>query len=573
MNACTRCVTGCAAAAFPKAGSRGLASAAAAAVPFHYSPLFQHSKEPKCQFRRLDTLSNEIRAENVTGLGRILRVPASTLTALSREAFGDLAHLLRPSHLQQLRNILDDKDSSVNDRAVALELLKNACIAAGRVLPGCQDTGTAIVVGKKGQFVFTEGADEEALSKGAYLAYTTDNLRYSQMAPLDMFTEQNTKCNLPAQVDIAAVDGSSYEFLFIAKGGGSANKTFLYQQTKGLLTPAKLYAFLEEKIRTIGTSACPPYHLAVVIGGLSAEQTLKTVKLASCRYLDSLPTSGNEHGRAFRDLEMEEKILNMTREIGIGAQFGGRYFCHDVRIIRLPRHGASLPVGIGVSCSADRQALAVINEDGVFLEQLETDPTKYLPSVTDSDLGITEPVRLSLDQPMSQLLQALQQLPCKTRLSLSGTLIVARDIAHAKLMERLEKEGDLPEYFKQHPIYYAGPAKTPEGRISGSFGPTTAGRMDPYVPAFMAKGGSMVTLAKGNRSAAVAEACKKYGGAYLGSIGGPAARIAENCIKEVEVVEYPELGMEAVWRIRVEDFPAFVVIDTNGNDFYKTWMP
>ncbi|XP_026189856.1 uncharacterized protein LOC34622144, partial [Cyclospora cayetanensis] len=518
-------------------------------------------------------LAAELMSDQIPGVGSVLRVSSKILTGLSREAFGDLAHLLRPSHLQQLRSILEDKESSPNDRVVALELLKNACIAAGRILPGCQDTGTAIVVGKKGQFVFTDGEDEEALSKGAYLAYTTDNLRYSQMAPLDMYTEQNTKCNLPAQIDISAVAGSSYEFLFIAKGGGSANKTFLFQQTKGLLTPEKLLGFLDEKIRSIGTSACPPYHLAIVIGGLSAEQTLKTVKLASCRYLDTLPTSGDIHGRAFRDLEMEKTVLQMTREMGIGAQFGGKYFCHDVRVVRLPRHGASLPVGIGVSCSADRQVLGLINEEGVFLEELESNPTKFLPTVTDADLGISEPVRLSLDQPMPELLKALKQLPCKTRLSLSGTLIVARDIAHAKLLERLNKEGDLPDYIKQHPIYYAGPAKTPEGKVSGSFGPTTAGRMDPYVPTFMSKGGSMVTLAKGNRSAAVAEACKTYGGAYLGSIGGPAAILAENCIKHVEVLEYPELGMEAIWKIRVEDFPAFVVIDTNGNDFYRSWMP
>ncbi|KAL8453868.1 hypothetical protein Emag_001676 [Eimeria magna] len=565
MQTCARCVGSCvsaAAAAATSASSRGFASATA---PFYYAPLFQLSKESKCRFRRLDALS--------CGLGSILRVPASTLTALSREAFGDLAHLLRSSHLQQLRNILDDKESSTNDRAVALELLKNACIASARTLPGCQDTGTAIVVGKKGQYVFTDGRDEEALSKGAYLAYTTDNLRYSQMAPLDMYTEKNTRCNLPAQIDIAAVPGQEYEFLFIAKGGGSANKTFFFQQTKSLLTPEKMREFLDREIRRIGTSACPPYHLAIVIGGLSAEQTLKTVKLTSCRYLDSLPTTGDEHGRAFRDLQMEKEVLQMTREMGIGAQFGGKYFCHDVRVVRLPRHGASLPVGIGVSCSADRQALAVINKDGVFLEELETNPTKYLPTVTDADLGITEPVRLNLDQPMPELLKALQQLPCKTRLSLSGPLIVARDIAHARLLERLQKEGDLPDYFKQHPIYYAGPAKTPEGRVSGSFGPTTAGRMDPYVPTFMEKGASLVTLAKGNRSSAVAEACKKYGGAYLGSIGGPAACIGERYIKKVELIEYPELGMEAVWKIEVEDFPAFVVIDTNGNDFYKSWMP
>lgn len=572
MRSCACCIGGCASSAFA-AASQGTRAFSSGAVPFHYSPLFQLSKEPKCQFKRLDALSCEIRTENIPGLGPILSIPSSTLTALSREAFGDLAHLLRSSHLQQLRNILDDKDSSVNDRAVALELLKNACIASNRVLPGCQDTGTAIVVGKKGQYVFTDGDDAECLSKGAYLAYTTDNLRYSQMAPLDMYTEKNTKCNLPAQIDISAVMGNTYEFLFIAKGGGSANKTFLYQQTKNLLSPENMRAFLDEKIRSIGTSACPPYHLAIVIGGLSAEQTLKTVKLTSCRYLDSLPTSGDEHGRAFRDLAMEKEVLEMTRNMGIGAQFGGKYFCHDVRVVRLPRHGASLPVGIGVSCSADRQALAVINEDGVFLEELEENPTKFLPTVTEADLGISEPVRLSLDQPMPELLKALKQLPCKTRLALSGTLIVARDIAHAKILERLEKEGDLPDYFKNHPIYYAGPAKTPKGLVSGSFGPTTAGRMDPYVPRFMAKGGSLVTLAKGNRSPAVGEACKKYGGAYLGSMGGPAASIAENYIKEVELLEYPELGMEAVWKIRVQDFPAFVVIDTNGNDFYRSWMP
>lgn len=572
QQSCARCVNGCASTALAAAanGSRSFASATA---PFHYAPLFQIAEEPPYKFRRLDALSSKVRVENISGLGPILRFPSSVLTDLSNEAFSDLAHLLRSSHLQQLRNILEDKESSVNDRAVALELLKNACIAAGRVLPGCQDTGTAIVVGKKGQYVFTDGMDDEALSKGAYLAYTTNNLRYSQLAPLDMYTEKNTRCNLPAQIDISATSGNAYEFLFIAKGGGSANKTFLYLMTKGLLNPSKMRQFLDEKIRIIGTSACPPYHLAIVIGGLSAEQTLKTVKLTSCRYLDSLPTKGDDHGRAFRDLELEQEVLEMTRQMGIGAQFGGKYYCHDVRVVRLPRHGASLFVGIGVSCSADRQAVALINKDGVFLEELERNPTKFLPPVTEADLGITDPVRLSLDQPMSELLKALQQLPCKTRLSLSGTLIVARDIAHAKLLERLEKEGDLPEYFKQHPIYYAGPAKTPEGKVSGSFGPTTAGRMDPYVPIFMEKGGSMVTLAKGNRSREVAEACKKYGGAYLGSIGGPAASIAENCIESVEILEYPELGMEAVWKVRVKDFPAFVVIDTSGNDFYRTWMP
>ncbi|KAL8434260.1 hypothetical protein Efla_002025 [Eimeria flavescens] len=573
MDKCARCIGSCASAAAAVATAGSSRAFASGTAPFHYAPLFQLSKEAKYKFRRLDALSSEIRTETVPGLGSILRVPSSTLTALSREAFGDLAHLLRSSHLQQLRNILDDKESSSNDRAVALELLKNACIASARTLPGCQDTGTAIVVGKKGQFVFTDGSDEEALSKGAYLAYTTDNLRYSQMAPLDMYNEKNTRCNLPAQIDIGATTGHEYEFLFIAKGGGSANKTFFFQQTKGLLTPEKMREFLNREIRHIGTSACPPYHLAIVIGGLSAEQTLKTVKLTSCRYLDSLPTSGDEHGRAFRDLQLEKEVLQMTREMGIGAQFGGKYFCHDVRVVRLPRHGASLPVGIGVSCSADRQAVALISKDGVFLEELETNPTKFLPTVTEADLGLQEPVRLSLDQPMPELLKALQQLPCKTRLSLSGPLIVARDIAHARLLERLQKEGDLPDYFKKYPIYYAGPAKTPEGRVSGSFGPTTAGRMDPYVPIFMEKGASLVTLAKGNRSAAVAEACKKYGGAYLGSMGGPAAMIAEHYIKKVEIVEFPELGMEAVWKIEVQDFPAFVVIDTNGNDFYKTWMP
>ncbi|ACY18048.1 fumarate hydratase [Haliangium ochraceum] len=496
-----------------------------------------------------------------------VRVEPEVLTQLAREAMRDIAHLLRPSHLSQLRRILDDPEASDNDRFVALDLLKNANIAAGGVLPMCQDTGTAIIKGKKGQNIFTGGGDEVALARGVYDTYQSGNLRYSQLAPLTMYTEKNTKNNLPAQIEIAAIDGSAYKFLFMAKGGGSANKSYLYQETKALLNPESLLAFVDAKIRSLGTAACPPYHLAVVVGGTSAEYSLAVAKLASARYLDSLPPQGNELGHGFRDRELEEQIHGLTRKSGIGAQFGGKYFCHDVRVIRLPRHGASCPVAVAVSCSADRQALAKITAEGVFLEALERDPAKYLPETTASELD-GDVVRVDLNQPMNDIRALLSRYPIKTRLSLTGTVVVARDIAHAKLKERLDAGEGMPEYLRDHPVYYAGPAKTPEGYASGSFGPTTASRMDPYVDLFQEHGGSMVMLAKGNRSRAVTEACHKHGGFYLGSIGGPAARLAKDCIKKVEVLEYPELGMEAVWRIEVEDFPAFIVVDDKGNDFF-----
>jgi fumarate hydratase, class I len=498
---------------------------------------------------------------------RMVKVAPEALTLLAREAFMDCQHLLRPGHLAQLRAILDDPEASANDRFVAFDLLKNANIAAGKVLPMCQDTGTAIVMGKKGQQVWTGGGDAAALSEGIRRIYTEHHLRYSQVAPLSLYEEVNTGDNLPAQIDLYAEPGDQYKFLFIAKGGGSANKSFLYQQTKAVLNPKSLLKFLDEKLRTLGTAACPPYHLAIVIGGTSAEMNLKTVKLASCRYLDGLPPSGNKFGQAYRDRDFEAEVLELTRGLGIGAQFGGKYFCHDVRVIRLPRHGASLPIGIGVSCSADRQILGKINADGVFLEQLETDPARYLPEIDETTLG-GDVVRIDLAKPMDEIRRTLSQYPIKTRLSLSGTLIVARDIAHAKLQERIDRGEGLPQYVKDHPIYYAGPAKTPEGYASGSFGPTTAGRMDSYVGPFMAAGGSFVTLAKGNRGPEMREACKQYGGFYLGSIGGPAARLAQDCIKKVELLEYPELGMEAIWRIEVVDFPAFIVVDDKGNDFF-----
>ena len=497
----------------------------------------------------------------------VLTVEPEALTELTKQAFRDISHLLRPAHLAQLRKILDDPEASDNDRFVALDLLKNANIAAGGVLPMCQDTGTAIVMGKKGQNVFTGFDDEAAIAEGVMKTFTETNLRYSQVTPVDMFTEKNTGNNLPAQIDIYAEPGDAYKFQFIAKGGGSANKTFLFQETKALLNPTGLMNFMDEKIRTLGTAACPPYHLAVVIGGTSAELTLKTVKLASTKYLDELPTQGGEFGQAFRDLEWEEKIHELTRTMGIGAQFGGKYFCHDVRVIRLPRHGASCPVGIGVSCSADRQAKGKITKDGVFLEELEANPAKYLPEVTEEDLK-SEVVAIDLNRPMAEVLKELSKHPVKTRVMLSGSLIVARDIAHAKLKERLDAGEGLPQYFKDHGVYYAGPAKTPEGYASGSFGPTTAGRMDSYVEQFQAAGGSMIMLAKGNRSQQVTDACRKYGGFYLGSIGGPAARLAQDCITKVEVVEYPELGMEAIWKIEIKDFPAFIVVDDKGNDFF-----
>ena len=496
-----------------------------------------------------------------------LAVEPEALTKLTEVAMRDIAHYLRPGHLAQLEKILEDSEASPNDKFVALDLLKNANIAAAGILPMCQDTGTAIVMGKKGQYVFTGGGDDKAIARGVFNTYATSNLRYSQMAPLDLYTEKNTGNNLPAQIEIFATDGEAYKFLFMAKGGGSANKSYLYQETKALLNPDSLLAFVEQKLRGLGTAACPPYHLAIVIGGTSAEQTLKTAKLASARYLDALPVTGSDTGHGFRDLDLEQKILVLAQKTGIGAQFGGKYFCHDVRVIRLPRHGASCPVGIAVSCSADRQAVGKITREGVFLEQLEHDPAKYLPETTYDDLG-GDVVKVDLARPMGEIRAQLSKYPIKTRLSLSGPVIVARDIAHAKIKERLDAGQGLPSYMKDFAVYYAGPAKTPQGYASGSFGPTTAGRMDAYVDAFQAAGGSLVMLAKGNRSPQVTAACAKHGGFYLGSIGGPAARLAKDCIKKVDVLEYPELGMEAVWKIEVVDFPAFIVVDDKGNDFF-----
>ncbi len=497
-----------------------------------------------------------------------LQVDPEGLRLLTAEAMRDIAHLLRPAHLAQLSSILDDPEASPNDRFVAVELLKNANIAAGGVLPSCQDTGTAIVWGYKGERVITDADDAEAISRGVFDTYQTSNLRYSQLAPLTMFDEKNTSNNLPAQIELYAAPGDTYKLVFMAKGGGSANKSYLFQETKALLNPAGLTRFLDEKLRTLGTAACPPYHLAVVIGGTSAEFALKTAKYASAHYLDSLPTSGSETGHGFRDLEWEQNVLELTRQFGIGAQFGGKYFCHDVRVIRLPRHGASCPVAVAVSCSADRQAVAKITAEGIFLEQLEEDPAKYLPETAESELS-DEVVAIDLNRPMDEIRNELTKYPVKTRLSLTGTLVVARDIAHAKIQERLDAGEPMPEYLREYPVYYAGPAKTPEGYASGSFGPTTAGRMDSYVETFQAAGGSLVMLAKGNRSQQVTDACQRYGGFYLGSIGGPAARLAKDSIRHVEVLEYPELGMEAVWKIEVEDFPAFIVVDDKGNDFFR----
>lgn len=505
-----------------------------------------------------------------------LKVSDEALTLLSETAMHDIAHYLRASHLAQLRKIYDDPEASDNDKFVAYNLLQNAVIAAEGTLPMCQDTGTVIIKGERGQYVLTNGTDERALSLGVYNAYTQDNLRYSQNAPLSMYEEKNTGCNLPAQIELYAdtkpESDRDYHFLFMAKGGGSANKSYLFQETKAILNPDSMMHFLEGKIRSLGTAACPPYHLGIVIGGTSAEYALKTAKYASARYLDTLPTHGSETAHGFRDLEMEEKVLDMTRHMDIGAQFGGKYFCHDVRVIRLPRHGASLPVAIAVSCSADRQAKAKITPEGVFLEKLETNPSQYLPELSDADIdhegGDETAVKIDLSQPMEKILETLSQYPIKTRVSMTGTMIVARDIAHAKIRERIEAGEPMPDYMKDHPVYYAGPAKTPDGMASGSFGPTTAGRMDPYVGPFQAQGGSMVMVAKGNRSKQVTDACRQYGGFYLGSIGGPAAVLAKDCIKKVEVLEYPELGMEAVWKIEVEDFPAFIVVDDKGNDFF-----
>ncbi|NRG18466.1 fumarate hydratase [Rhizobiales bacterium] len=532
--------------------------------PYKHTSLFPMSAD-ETPYRKIT--SDFVSTETFRG-EEVLVVEPEALRFLAEEAFADINHFLRTGHLKQLRAILDDPEATENDKFVAYDLLKNANISSHGVLPMCQDTGTAIIMGKKGRRVWTGGGDEEALGEGARDAYFKKNLRYSQLAPLSMFEEKNTANNMPAQIELYAEGDDAYKFLFMAKGGGSANKTFLYQGTPSLLTPERLVEFLKEKILTLGTAACPPYHLAVVIGGTSAEMNLKAVKLASARYLDGLPGEGSELGHAFRDREMEEQIHKLTQATGVGAQFGGKYFCHDVRVIRLPRHGASLPIGIGVSCSADRQALGKITKDGVFLEALEREPVKYMPEIEEASLS-DHVVKIDLTRPMTEILGELTRHPIKTRLSLTGPLIVARDLAHSKLRERLERGEPLPDYFKNHPIYYAGPAKTPEGYASGSFGPTTAGRMDAYVDQFQAAGGSMVMLAKGNRSAQVRRACQAHGGFYLGSIGGPAARLAQDCIKKVEVVEFEELGMEAVWRIEVEDFPAFIVIDDKGNDFFK----
>ncbi len=531
---------------------------------YRHTPLFPLGKD-NTPYRKLDVTG--VRTEKVLGRD-VLVVPEQALKTLAEEAYADINHYLRPGHLQQLRNILEDAEASDNDKFVAFDFLKNANIAAGGTLPMCQDTGTCIIMGKRGRNVWVEGNDEAALAEGARDAYLKKNLRYSQLAPLSMFEETNTKSNMPAQVELYADGDDEYKFLFVAKGGGSANKTFLFQATPSILTRDRMLSFLKEKVLTLGTAACPPYHLAIVIGGTSAELNLKTVKLASCRYYDTLPTKGSEDGHAFRDLEMEQEVLKMTQSLGVGAQFGGKYFCHDVRVIRLPRHGASLPIGLGVSCSADRQAVGKITKDGVFLEELEHNPAKYLPEIDESTLGGAV-VQIDLNRPMDEIRKTLSQYPIKTRLSLTGTMVVARDLAHGKLRERLEQGKGLPDYFKNHPVYYAGPAKTPAGYASGSFGPTTAGRMDSYIDQFQEAGGSLIMVAKGNRSPAVREACKKHGGFYLGSIGGAAANLAEHCIKKVEAIEFHELGMEAIWRIEVENFPAFIIIDDKGNDFFQ----
>ena len=501
--------------------------------------------------------------------GTFLKVEPEAIRRLTSEAMHDIAHFLRPGHLQQLANILDDPEASGNDRFVATDLLKNAAISAGGVLPMCQDTGTALVKAKKGQFVFTGGGDERVIAQGIQDTYLTSNLRYSQMAPLNMYEEKNTGTNLPGEIKISAIDGDAYKFLFMAKGGGSANKSYLFQETKALLNEATLLPWIFEKIQTLGTAACPPYHLAIVIGGTSAEFAVETAKLASARYLDSLPTEGSALGHGFRDLELESKVLHLAQTTGIGAQFGGKYFCHDVRIIRLPRHGASCPVGIAVSCSADRQALGKITSEGIFLEDLERDPARFLPDTTEDDLEGTEVVHIDLNRPMDEIRAELTKYPVKTRVMLTGPMVVGRDIAHAKIKERLDAGEPMPQYLRDHCVYYAGPAKTPEGYASGSFGPTTAGRMDAYVEQFQAAGGSMIMLAKGNRSQQVTDSCNEHGGFYLGSIGGPAARLALDNITKVEVLEYPELGMEAIWKIEVEDFPAFIVVDDKGNDFFQ----
>ena len=518
------------------------------------------------------TIYRKISSDGVTtlktDLGTFVRVDSSAITLLTEHAMRDIAHLLRTDHLQQLADILKDPQASDNDRFVALDLLKNASIAAGGVLPMCQDTGTAIVKASKGQMIFTSGSDEDAISRGIYNTFQTSNLRYSQLAPITMYEEVNTNTNLPAEIKISATAGDEFKFLFIAKGGGSANKSYLFQETKALLNEKVLLPWLFDKMQTLGTSACPPYHLAVVIGGTSAEYAVETAKLASTKYLDSLPTKGSKAGHAFRDIDLEAKVLKLAQQTGIGAQFGGKYFCHDVRVIRLPRHGASCPIAMAVSCSADRQALGKITKEGVFLEQLEQDPARFLPEVTNQELS-AEVVKINLNRPMAEILATLAKYPVKTRIMLTGPMVVARDLAHAKLKERLDAGKGLPDYMKQYCVYYAGPAKTPAGFASGSFGPTTAGRMDSYVDQFQRGGASLVMLAKGNRSKQVTQACKTHGGFYLGSIGGPAARLAQDCITKVEVLEYAELGMEAIWKIEVKDFPAFIVVDNKGNDFFE----
>ncbi|MFJ5447284.1 class I fumarate hydratase FumA [Pectobacterium carotovorum] len=532
--------------------------------PFYYQDPFPLSKDDT-EYRLLS--SDFVSVAQFEGQD-ILKIEPAALTLLAQQAFHDASFMLRPAHQQQVADILHDPEASENDKYVALQFLRNSEISAKGILPTCQDTGTAIIVGKKGQNVWTGGNDAEALSKGVYNTFVEDNLRYSQNAALDMYKEVNTGTNLPAQIDLYSTEGEDYKFLFVTKGGGSANKTYLYQETKALLTPGKLKSFLIEKMRSLGTAACPPYHIAFVIGGTSAETTLKTVKLASTKYYDELPTEGNEHGQAFRDIALEQEILEAARDLGLGAQFGGKYFAHDVRIIRLPRHGASCPVGMGVSCSADRNIKGKINRKGVWLEQLEQNPGKYIPEHL-RETGEGDAVKIDLNRPMAEILKTLSQYPVSTRLSLTGTIIVGRDIAHAKLKERLDNGEGLPQYIKDHPIYYAGPAKTPEGYPSGSLGPTTAGRMDSYVDLLQANGGSMIMLAKGNRSQQVTDACHKHGGFYLGSIGGPAAILAQNSIKSLTCVEYPELGMEAIWKIEVEDFPAFILVDDKGNDFFQ----
>jgi fumarate hydratase class I len=534
-------------------------------VEFEYQEMFPLG-EDTTEYRILT--DDHVSVDAFKG-AEVLTVAPEGLTLLAEQAFKDVSHLSRPSHLELLAKILHDPESSDNDRYVALEMLKNAVISAEGVFPMCQDTGTAIVMGKKGQRVWTGAGDEYALSRGIFNAYTSNNLRYSQNAPLTMYDEVNTGCNLPAQIEIYAVEGDAYHFLFIAKGGGSANKTYLYQETKATLTPENLVAVMTQKMKTLGTAACPPYHLAFAVGGTSAEANLKTVKLASAGYLDHLPRKGNRLGHAFRDTKLEAEVLEISRRLGIGAQFGGKYFCHDVRVVRLPRHGASCPIGLGVSCSADRNIKAKITQEGIFLERLETDPARYLPEPAGQD---STAVAVDLNRPMDEIRAELSKYPVATRLLLTGKIVVARDIAHAKLKERLDKGDDLPEYFKNHMVYYAGPAKTPEGYPSGSFGPTTAGRMDPYVPVFQASGGSMIMLAKGNRSKEVTRSCKKFGGFYLGSIGGPAARLGKECITRIETLEYPELGMEAIFMITVKDFPAFIIVDDKGNDFFENLL-